>query len=208
METQPRAAKYRPGCRRQGLAGVGCFPRCSGDYRPLDARRAGIVGAQGDFRLRTVAACQPEQESCIASRVRLVFWFWLAVVIFFTTLPWRFVGHAHWNAIDWMPFLGPSSGAGAWYRDAPLNFLLFVPLGLLAYRPKTGHGFRSAVLIGLCASVAAEFFQVFSHGRFPSVNDVIVNVAGAAVGAALGRRWFGEPPEGGIRSADIPAPSR
>jgi glycopeptide antibiotics resistance protein len=118
--------------------------------------------------------------------MRPPFWLWLGAVAAATTLPWSFVGHPHLEAIDWVPFIGHSSTRMAWIRDAPLNVLLFVPLGVLAQNRNCGLwptlGFAFAV------SLTAETFQVFCHGRFPSANDVVTNVCGAALGMLLAAR--------------------
>jgi len=120
-------------------------------------------------------------------------WLWLLVIVAATTLPWRFVGHAHWSAIDWVPFIGSSGGPRALLRDAPLNFLLFVPLGVLL-AGDSRRGLTTVVAAALSVSIAVEFFQVFCHGRFPSINDVIANVSGAAAGGWAVhhriRRWL------------------
>ncbi|MEO5631746.1 MAG: VanZ family protein [Nitrospiraceae bacterium] len=39
-----------------------------------------------------------------------------------------------------------------------------------------------AVGIGGTPSVGIEFYQVYSHNRFPSIFDVITNVTGALIG--------------------------
>ena len=120
--------------------------------------------------------------------VRIAAFLWLLVIAALTMLPWRFVGHPHWAAIDWVPFVGPSSGGTAWVRDAPLNVLLFLPFGALLMRQERPRRLRTVVLLALGVSLGAEFFQVFCHGRFPSINDVMTNVSGAAAGAWTARR--------------------
>lgn len=63
------------------------------------------------------------------------------------------------------------------------NVLLFVPLGLLLtllFR----HPWRGVVL-ALVLSAGAELAQFVIPSRQPSVRDIIANVLGAAIGAAI-----------------------
>ena len=74
------------------------------------------------------------------------------------------------------------------FKNACLNVLLFVPLGVLL--PVLWGRFRSAkrtVLAGLAVSFAIEFSQIFTF-RTTDVNDLITNTAGAALGFLLARR--------------------
>ena len=66
------------------------------------------------------------------------------------------------------------------------NILVFVPLGLLvtllARHPLHGVG------LALLLSVTAELAQLVIPSRQPSLRDILANVTGGAVGAALA--WF------------------
>ena len=68
------------------------------------------------------------------------------------------------------------------------NVLLYMPYGYLA----SSLGNRSAVAIAVIGAIVVscvtEMTQVFGHGRFPSVQDVLMNVIGATLGIALRRR--------------------
>ena len=98
-------------------------------------------------------------------------------MILVTTFPWGdFVGHSHWNKVNWVPFCGPHDEL----RDVALNILAFVPLGYLA---PLGRGWLTAVLAGaILVATTAEAYQVFTHSRIPSVTDI----AAAGIGAWLG----------------------
>lgn len=94
----------------------------------------------------------------------------------------EFVGHAHWDRVEWVPFKDRVR-----LIDACLNVLLYVPGGLLAVRtlqwrlgPILGAGF--------VLSVSAEALQVWSHGRMPTAADILTNLSGLALGAFLARR--------------------
>jgi glycopeptide antibiotics resistance protein len=116
------------------------------------------------------------------ARALLVAWI---LVILFIVVPWgRFQDHSHWARVNWIPF-------GGWPfrpRDIVLNVLFYMPFGYLQAR-LTGHQpWLRAGLPAFALSTATEFTQVFSHGRFPSINDVICNVLGALAGIALSNR--------------------
>ena len=64
-------------------------------------------------------------------------------------------------------------------------------LGRLGYTPDGRHpGGRRlvawAAAYGFVLSLVTELTQVFSHGRFPTTNDLVMNTAGAAIGAWVG----------------------
>ena len=72
------------------------------------------------------------------------------------------------------------------------NVILFVPMGwltavLVLYEPSTDamRGLRRGVLAGLALSVAIEMSQ-YMLGRAADVDDVLLNSAGALVGAMIG----------------------
>jgi VanZ family protein len=74
-------------------------------------------------------------------------------------------------------------------RDTVNNLLLYLPLGLLLALSAPAGGRRAA--LGAVLSVAAisasmELAQFFISTRNPSINDLILNVAGGAVGYAVG----------------------
>ncbi len=68
-------------------------------------------------------------------------------------------------------------------RDQLLNFLYYVPLGLIGGI----LGWPAAITTGVAAGLSGvtEIAQVFSTDRFPSVTDLLLNTAGAIVGIAL-----------------------
>lgn len=105
----------------------------------------------------------------------------LAVIGLLTTWPWQFQDHAHWDAVEWVPF---SRYVRA--RDWIANLGLFVPFG--AAYAWGGAGRRlvwQSVVAGLACSLAAELAQVFTHSRAPTVADLIANTTGTWLGA----RW-------------------
>lgn len=110
---------------------------------------------------------------------------WSAVVVA-ATVPWTdLVGHAHWRKVQWIPFFSPPVKA----IDIIVNVLLYVPFGYTwmrasPFRVRLWH----AAALAFVLSFAVESSQLYSHSRFPSVQDVLCNVCGAWVGGRLASR--------------------
>lgn len=107
---------------------------------------------------------------------------WLLVIVAIVT-PWRsFQGHTHWESVQWIPFVSPPIRA----RDIIGNAALYVPFGLFFTQR-----FRGPVLIcigsAFLLSLATEASQLYSHARFPSVQDVLMNTLGAAIGVVAAK---------------------
>jgi len=112
---------------------------------------------------------------------------WIAVIVG-VVVPWTsYQPHSHWSRIVWVPFSTPPPIT---FRDVAGNVLLYVPFGLLWPRGR-GFGLRALFWCLCCAAALAgvtELSQVYSHGRFPSSTDALLNLAGAWLGAAFRRR--------------------
>ena len=98
--------------------------------------------------------------------------------------------HFHEQSVNWIPFVRDDLGVDD-FKDWVKNLLGFIPLGWLialvrAPRPSI---FVAAIL---CAalSVTIEFGQIFLPTRVPSVDDLILNTLGGAIGAWLAKRRF------------------
>jgi len=103
-----------------------------------------------------------------------------AAVALWTTWPWsQFVGHAHWDRVVWVPLTDPELKR----VEMALNTVLFVPLGWSL----RSAGLRLGIVatLGGTLSLAAETFQVFCHGRFPTATDVCLNTFGSLLGGVL-----------------------
>src|SRR3990172_6025950 len=91
-------------------------------------------------------------------------------------------------------FLGPLFEKG-WrlrldYVDAAVNFIGFIPLGLLAFflRAAAGRGRADlpfAVSVGFVLSLSIEAAQVFMPDRFSQASDLLLNTSGSLAGALL-----------------------
>lgn len=131
----------------------------------------------------------------VPARWRLLTWMMVVVAV---VVPWTsWVGHSHWGRVDWLPFSPPLRK-----RDIALNVLLYVPLGYFFVRDgRLGNRVGMAVALAFGLSLATEFTQVYSHGRFPALTDVVTNTAGAWIGAAIARREVRQPVRAGGREA-------
>jgi len=112
---------------------------------------------------------------------------WTAVIVG-VVVPWTtYQPHSHWSRIVWVPFSVPPPLT---LRDVLANVFLYVPFGLLFARGRTAS--RRTAPWCLCwagaLAVVTELTQVYSHGRFPSSTDVLMNLVGTWLGLALSRR--------------------
>jgi hypothetical protein len=91
-------------------------------------------------------------------------------------------------------FLGPLFEKGGrmklYYVDAAVNFIGFIPLGLLAFFLSGAAGRRAvklifAIFVGFVLSLAIEASQVFMPDRFSQFSDLLLNTSGALAGALL-----------------------
>jgi glycopeptide antibiotics resistance protein len=103
-------------------------------------------------------------------------------------VPWEsFEPHSHWSRVAWVPFSTPPPVTA---RDLIFNVLLYVPFGYLFARLRVGGSWVVLTCLSgaVVLSCGTELLQVYSHGRFPSATDVVMNIAGAYVGLRLARR--------------------
>ena len=117
---------------------------------------------------------------------------WVVFTLMVGILPLKnFVGHAHWEYIKWVPIPTVEDLRSPKYlldicSDIVGNTLLFVPLGYFLRRLLTSSSPLRCVLIaagiGIALSLSIELYQVYCHNRFPSIFDVITNVAGTLIG--------------------------
>ena len=69
-----------------------------------------------------------------------------------------------------------------------LNAIVFAPFGYLYLRSRIRAQklmILEVVLLAALLSASLEIYQVYCHGRFPSVTDVTMNVIGGVIGATL-----------------------
>ena len=111
-------------------------------------------------------------------------------MILLLVVPWfSWQTHPHWDRVQWTLFLAPVKT-----RDIVANVLLYLPFGYWANRQWPSNVWR-VVGLAFALSLATEVTQVYSHGRFPSVRDVVCNAFGGWLGTGIVAwgRWGREP---------------
>lgn len=100
--------------------------------------------------------------------------------------PWGdFQGHTHWSNVGWIPFVSPPVRVS----DMVANLLLFMPLGALGALNLRRYRVLLPVVCGCVLSFTGESLQLYSHTRFPSATDLVMNTVGAAAGALIVVHW-------------------
>ena len=104
-------------------------------------------------------------------------------VIALIVVPWGdFQGHTHWSKVGWIPFVSPPVRL----RDMVANLLLFAPFGAaIALNVSRSRRIVLAAVSAAILSLVCETLQLYSHARFPSATDLVMNTAGAALAASL-----------------------
>jgi glycopeptide antibiotics resistance protein len=118
---------------------------------------------------------------------------WTAGILMVGILPLsNFVGHSHWEYIKWLP-TSDDLRSPKYVLDIGTdligNTILFLPLGFLLSRflmplPWSTQLMAVAGIAGVLSG-SIEWYQVYCHYRFPSIFDIITNVAGAGAGLHL-----------------------
>jgi glycopeptide antibiotics resistance protein len=118
---------------------------------------------------------------------RTLLFLWLASILFVISLPWwKFDGTPHWDNVQWIPLNGYVLTTST-LIETGANFLAFIPIGYLAIRSFNAGAKRLLFvgLIGFAASFSIEVYQLFCHDRVPGSTDLLLNTAGAVLGAQL-----------------------
>lgn len=123
---------------------------------------------------------------------------WGLLIALAGTFPFtNFVGHSHWEHIQWLP-TADTFRSRRFLFDIVANMALFLPLGYLLDRSLTTTTARRSLFLtagvaGLL-SLSMEWFQVYCHNRYPSPTDVVSNVTGSLIGAFLCQKMVASPP--------------
>ena len=118
---------------------------------------------------------------------RTLLFLWLGSILFVISLPWwKFDGTPHWDNVQWIPFNGYVLTSST-LVETGANFLAFIPIGYLAIRSFNAGAKRLLFvgLIGFAASFSIEAYQLFCNHRVPASSDLLLNTAGAVLGAHL-----------------------
>jgi glycopeptide antibiotics resistance protein len=160
-------------------------------YGGLPAIKCAFAGKPVSMHINSGNAQAPIIGRCQVKRSLIALLIWVTVIVMAGTWPFdNFVGHAHWQYIKWIP---TAEDIASWKylldigSDIVANTALFFPLGYLLTRLRDNRNLLSqlffAAALGGALSVGIEYYQVYCHNRFPSIFDVITNVAGSVFGA-------------------------
>lgn len=101
-------------------------------------------------------------------------------LILFAILPWRgFDPVGHWHRVGWIPFVSRPIGV----FDVVGNLLLFVPLGASITLHAQRSALRRTAAVASVCSLFGEWSQIYSRYRYPTTQDILLNVIGAVVAA-------------------------
>lgn len=107
-------------------------------------------------------------------------WIWLLLyslfVVHLSLYPWRFEP-GRWQR--WTGLIPETRGT---WMDSVANIVLYLPLGLAAFR--CFPSVLRVTLAGALLSVSMEFLQMFTPNRDSSLRDLFCNTLGSALGAA------------------------
>ena len=149
------------------------------------------MALDADTQINSGSAPAPIRGRYELKQYRLVLLIWATVIVMAGVWPFdNFVGHAHWQYIKWFPTV---EDLASWKylldigTDIVANTALYFPLGYLLTRLQNNrtlpYQLLCAAALGGALSVSIEYYQVYCHNRFPSIFDVITNVAGSLFGA-------------------------
>jgi glycopeptide antibiotics resistance protein len=100
--------------------------------------------------------------------------------ILFAIFPWRgFDPVGHWHRVGWIPFVSRPIGI----VDIVGNLLLFVPLGASIALHAQRSALRRTAAVAFACSLFGEWSQIYSRYRYPTTQDILLNVVGAVVAA-------------------------
>lgn len=121
------------------------------------------------------------------NRILLLLWsLFIALVGIFPLT--NFVGHSHWEYIQWLP-TADNFHSWRFLFDIAANIGIFIPLGYLLMRSSssetTHHSHLLAASFSGILSLSIEWFQVYCHNRHPSAIDLFSNVTGGLMGASI-----------------------
>ncbi len=171
-----------------GLDGEPDVPPHRSHHRSRDRR----------FRQRLGPISQDPVISYVHRHAPEVFLFlYLAIILYCTWVPFRsadgrLIAWPETSTTEWKSLSGLITQTPG-LKDILPNILLYVPLGTGFYvvaRRRRWRRYASigiSFLVGITISLVAEWSQQYAPLRVPSWVDVVCNVLGAMVGAALGR---------------------
>jgi VanZ family protein len=174
----------------------------------IDAITRSSRERDSNSRMRIAGFALLGLAAVIASPRRYRLAIWIAVVAAIV-VPWRtFQTHSHPDAILLIPLVSPPVRL----HDIIGNIVLYIPFGFF-YASRVGDRLaRAQILRGVgwaaLLAVLTEASQIYSHGRFPSVQDALANVLGAGLGIAIASRVLQKRHPSGNKNPSPPKQAR
>jgi VanZ family protein len=114
-------------------------------------------------------------------RAALFLLLYVAVILYLSLYPWRFVPNASPGTLYWVPFVSRRT-----ILDAVLNVAFYMPLGAAAFLSlrRGAVAFIAAVAFGFLVSFTVEWLQLSIPTRFGNLTDLLSNSVGTLLGAA------------------------
>ena len=107
---------------------------------------------------------------------------YLAVILYLSLYPWRFVATPGLRTLSWVPL-----DTRRTILDAFLNMVFYIPLGAAAFlslRRRT-LAFVAAAVLGMLLSLSVEWAQLSIPTRYGNLDDLFCNSLGTLLGSAL-----------------------
>jgi VanZ family protein len=108
---------------------------------------------------------------------------YVAVILYLSLYPWRFIPNGGPKALYWGPLVSRRM-----ILDAVLNVVFYVPLGAAAFASFRGRGagaFLGALALGSLVSLFVETAQLFIPTRSGNLTDLLSNSAGTLLGVVI-----------------------
>jgi VanZ family protein len=121
---------------------------------------------------------------------------WIGVILFSSTLlaaQWCEEGFRFLSATIFGNLLRDDSSYGLIHllADKSVHVALFLVLALLLWRILPSAPWKTVAILvaGALVGSASEFLQRFFPGRDPALRDVLINICGTGIGAAVCVTW-------------------
>lgn len=93
-------------------------------------------------------------------------------------------------SVHMIPLIDIIQGGPAYWENAALNILLFLPFGfLLPFIWERFKSWKTVLAAGFCLSLFIETAQIFTY-RLTDIDDLLLNSLGAVLGYAAAMFWM------------------
>ena len=116
-------------------------------------------------------------------RAALFLLLYLAVILYLSLYPWKFVPNSGFKTLGWVPL-----DTRRTILDAGLNVVFYMPLGAAAFMSlrRGAVALLAALALGTLVSFAVEWTQLSIPTRSGNLTDLLSNCLGTLLGIAVG----------------------